>query len=135
MVIHQIDIPKDYYVIKKNNLYLSPGVYRREDGEIFRVRITRDRSKVYSEKWVLVNREMMFRYDPNALSTLTMEMILNLKEARKISLSVGQCIACSKILTNLESQKKSIGPICEKNWEKFRDLKFKVKIDNTFESF
>jgi hypothetical protein len=96
---------------------LPPGIYRQPDTEaIFRVRLNRAKTRVYSEQWARVGPRYTFVYDPQALGTLRPEDLLPLEEARQIAREAGQCLACAAILTDEKSQAAGIGPVCAKSW-------------------
>ena len=95
---------------------LRPGFYRRADGEIFRIRLNRERSKVYTMRWVKRGDGFTFAFAPEALATLTATDVLPLDEAREISRAAGQCVVCAGFLSDAKSLAAGIGPKCAKNW-------------------
>ena len=97
---------------------LRPGFYRRADGEIFRVQLNRERTKVYTMRWVKRGDGFTFAYAPEAISTLTAADALPLDEARKISRAAGQCVVCAQLLSDAKSLAAGIGPKCAKSWER-----------------
>lgn len=97
---------------------LRPGIYRRADGEIFRVQLNSERSKVYTMRWVKRGDGFVFAYAPEAISTLTAADGLPIDEAREMSRKANQCIACAAPLTDPKSQALGVGPKCAKNWTK-----------------
>ena len=96
--------------------YLHPGIYRREDGEIFRVRLTRSRTRVYTQRWSRKGNGYEFSYEIDALDSLTAADLLPLDKAREISRQCGQCLACAKLLSDPKSLAAGIGPSCARNW-------------------
>jgi hypothetical protein len=103
-------------VRERNERTLRPGIYRTAAGSIYRVRLNRQKSRVYSERWTLVEGRYKFEYDPDAITRIEPEDRMQLEEARQVSREVGQCLACSTILTDPESQAAGIGPDCSKKW-------------------
>jgi len=90
----------------------APGIYRRDDGQIFRVKFTRTFDKIYSQqlvgaKWV---------YSPSAITTLTAEMLLTLDAARTVSRELAQCIACGRMLSDTGSLGAGMGLLCSRRW-------------------
>lgn len=95
---------------------LRPGIYRRADGAIFRVRMNREKTKVYTQRWAVAGNGFTFAYEPEALATLTVADALPLDEARAISRQAGQCVVCAKILSDAKSLADGVGPTCAKSW-------------------
>ena len=97
---------------------LRPGFYRRADGEIFRVRLNRERTKVYTQQWTKRGAGFKLVYAPEAISTLMAADSLPLEQARTISREAGQCVVCAQFLSDAKSLAAGIGPKCAKNWER-----------------
>ena len=99
---------------------LAPGVYRRPDGEIYRMQLARSGRSMYASRWTERGNRWAWEYDSAEESTLTIDMLLPLDEAREISRAVGQCLACAALLTDPQSQARGIGPTCAKRWDRDR---------------
>lgn len=100
----------------------APGIYRRPDGHIYRIRFSQDYRGIYSqhlvgEKW---------EYEPCAISTLDATMLLSLDDARLISRELGQCVACGRMLSDTASLAAGIGPSCAKAWTALPKRAFRV---------
>lgn len=103
---------------------VSPGVYRRDDLEIFVVRWNRARTAVYSKRLVEVSGERLneddervrvdFTYDPDALRTLRPEHHMTLEQARPFLIRYANCMVCGVVLKAAASVERSIGPVCVK---------------------
>lgn len=103
---------------------VGPGVYRRDDLEIFVVKWNRARTAVYSKRLVEVAGERLneddervkvdFEYDPEALRTLRPEHHMTLEQARPFLIRYTNCMVCGVTLRAAISVERSIGPVCVK---------------------
>lgn len=119
-------------MVPNSRFLLSPGIYRLQDGNIFRARLNRSKNNIYTEKWTRQGDRFSFVYEPKAIATLSMDLRLPLEDARAISREAGQCLACAAILTDKKSQLAGIGPTCEKTWTKAEAIRILVRIEPCF---
>ncbi len=117
--------------MEKIIFHLEPGIYRREDGEIFRARMARSKSSMYAEQWIRDRDTYEFAYRSDAIGTLQNAQRLTLDEARVIGRQVGQCLACAALLTDRKSQEIGLGSTCVKNWAKPHAIWFRVVVRDT----
>jgi hypothetical protein len=102
---------------------LTPGIYRNEAGEIFKVQASRDNSgKVYAKKLQPIGGRRLteldeivkweFVYAMGAIRTLTAANRLTLEEAKQFGIKYGVCIVCGRLLSDATSVANGIGPVC-----------------------
>lgn len=109
---------------------VPPGVYQRDDGEIFVVKFNRQRTGVYAKRLVEVTGDRLtedgdrvkvdFEYAPRALSTLTRGQQMTLEAARPYLVRYENCMVCGVLLRAATSVERSIGPVCVRmfvGWE------------------
>jgi hypothetical protein len=103
---------------------VGPGVYRRDDLEIFVVKWNRAGTNVYAKRLVEVAGERLneddervkvdFTYDPEALRTLRPDHHMTLEQARPFLIRYTNCMVCGITLKAALSVERSIGPVCVK---------------------
>lgn len=94
---------------REGNLVSEVGVYESAEG-IFRVKKSRQSGRFYA----LRVTESSAIYEARAIHNLRAEDKMTVARAEELSLAWGQCIVCGRELTNPESVKRSIGPVCYK---------------------
>lgn len=100
------DAPKS-----KKTSQLEAGMYCK-DSMIYRVRIGRDSGYAYAQKLCREGEDWYFESAPGMTRKLTEADKMSLEEAQAFGLEFGVCCACGRTLTNDESIKAGIGPIC-----------------------
>lgn len=103
---------------------VTPGVYRREDGTVFSVRVGRQSGRPYALRMVEIGGRRLteadttvqvdFEYEASAISTLRPEHRLSVEETEALSIRYGRCLLCSHRLKAADSVKRGIGPVCRK---------------------
>ena len=63
-------------------------------------------------QWVDGETTVTFEYAPGAIRNLSEDTRLSLDEAKEFGTLYGTCIVCGRTLTNEESIKAGIGPVC-----------------------
>jgi len=103
--------------------FVSPGVYRLQNGMIFVVKWNRQKTRVYAKQLVESTERVTeegdhvnfdFIYAPGAIYNITPEHLMNIEEAKKLIVKYSRCIACGKRLKLASSVEKGIGPVCIK---------------------
>lgn len=98
------------------------GMYRTEDGTIFKVQIAVHGSgNLYAKKLVALDEPKVmktktvthvFEYAPGAIRKLTADDKMTLEEAKAWGALYGTCCCCGATLTNETSIAAGIGPVC-----------------------
>lgn len=96
--------------VTTQNADLRLGVYRKPDGTIVGIRKSRQSGHHYG--MVYRPDSHTFEYVKGSMAGLTPDMFLTLDEVERLSVQFGQCLRCGRLLTNGESVKLGIGPIC-----------------------
>lgn len=86
---------------------LEIGMYR-VDGEIFKVQQSRESGRLYAKKLT----EDGFEYAAGAIRHIKASDRMTLEEAKEYGQMTGTCCNCGRTLTNEESIRDGIGPIC-----------------------
>lgn len=60
--------------------------------------------------------EWLFEYAPGAIKNLSEGTLMTLDQAKEFGTTYGTCVSCGRTLTNEESIKAGIGPICSGKW-------------------
>lgn len=101
------------------------GMYRAPNGTIYKVQKSRTSQRLYAKRLVELDepRQMKgglrthdFVYDPDAIRSLTADMLMTLDQAKAWGRETGTCCSCGALLTNPESIEDGIGPICGGRW-------------------
>lgn len=97
---------------RKGARVTEPGMYRAPGGAIYAVNWNRAKTHLYAKraqerggKWELV-------YAPGIVSTLRDADRMTLEMVEEFGRATGWCCVCGRLLTNPESVKLGIGPIC-----------------------
>lgn len=93
---------------------LEEGVYRTFEGEIYRVRKSRQSGNSYAKKFDI--EAMEFIYSPGAMRFLTEEMKMSLEDVKRFGMETGICCVCGAYLTDEKSVAEGIGPVCAKRF-------------------
>lgn len=103
------------------------GIYRTDDGSIYKVQVARQGSgRLYAKRLVVTacpgcdrcdqidgqHRKGHFTYAPGIVHTLTAEQRLSTDEAAKYGRLYSVCVCCGADLTDETSIARGIGPIC-----------------------
>lgn len=89
---------------------LSEGMYRLDNGDIYRVQRGRDSGKLYAKKLDWANNT--FEFVAGALFRLTANDRMTLEDARAWGVETGICCVCGAFLTDARSVANGIGPVC-----------------------
>lgn len=98
---------------RSNISELRVGMYRTQDGEIYRVHESRETGRLYAKHLNLI--EMKFEYASGAIYRLTPADRMTLDQARAFGVETGICCVCGAFLTDPRSVANGIGPVCERN--------------------
>jgi hypothetical protein len=90
---------------------IKPGVYFNLVG-VFRVQKSKTSGKLYAKQ--LDKSTGSWSYAAGAIHKLTPNTRVSLEFAKSYGLANGVCMVCGRKLTNAESCKQGIGPICAK---------------------
>lgn len=90
----------------------EPGVYRRGDGQVFAIVISRETGRPYAKR--VDDETGKHVYAPGAMRTLTEAMRLTAEVAEALAIAKGwtTCCVCGRLLTAKDSVAVGIGPIC-----------------------
>ena len=100
----------------------KPGVFEK-NGEIFVVKPTRDKQRLYAMKLVESSERLTemgehvdfdFRYSKGAIYSLSELDRMDIEKAKKLMIRYGRCIVCKKRLKVATSVERGIGPVCIK---------------------
>lgn len=98
---------------KDNNRVTEHGIYRHENGEVYRVQPSNS-GNLYAKK---LNRvEGGFVYAPGAMAFLKATDKLSLEEMKIVGMQTGICCSCGRFLTDEDSVAEGIGPVCAKKY-------------------
>jgi hypothetical protein len=98
---------------------LTDGMYRTEDGTVYKVQYAVNGSgRLYAKRLVLQpDGGATFEYEPGAVFRLRPEQKMTLEEAREWGVLYGTCCVCGRTLTDEGSIEAGIGPVCAaKGW-------------------
>jgi len=104
------DLSTQYWAPKE------PGIYYTPKGEIWQLRWDSD-AKVYLKARRFQPQTRAFRGVWRWEGKVRWCDRLTLKQLIELSLSIGLCMSCGRALTAEESVKRSIGPVCIKNYD------------------
>lgn len=91
---------------------LRVGMYRTQDGEIYRIHESRETGRLYAKHLNLI--EMKFEYASGAIYRLTPADRMTLDQAKAFGVETGICCVCGAFLTDARSVANGIGPVCER---------------------
>lgn len=88
------------------------GIYR-VDGEIYCVRKARQSDRVYAYKLINIEgRDPRWEYAAGKVFDLKVEQMITVEQAMEFGRMTGICCICGRLLTDEDSVRKGIGPIC-----------------------
>lgn len=90
---------------------LALGMYQTSDGEIYRVKKSRETGRLYAMR--LDVEAFSFVYAQGAIYRLTEADRMDIDEARAFGRRTGYCCVCGRFLVDPVSVANGIGPICE----------------------
>lgn len=126
MVEHEIIplLPQDHEEVKDKKGFVEPGVYELPTGEIYIVKLNREKSRVYAKRLVEAPSERMtvpgkvvdfdFEYEPGGIHKIHPEHLMDLDRAKNLMIRYGRCIVCGRRLKVAESVERGVGPVCIK---------------------
>jgi hypothetical protein len=90
------------------------GVYRDEDGNIYRVKTSRQSGRLYASLFVPTaqTKSERFVYAKGAIYSLKASNRLTVEQAGELGIQFGICIVCGAELTDAQSVARGIGPVC-----------------------
>lgn len=92
---------------------VTEGMYRTDDGTVYRVVRTRDGRNLYAKQLhVDGNGRARFEYAGGAINRLSQADRMTLEEAKAIGATTGVCCVCAAELTDPRSVEAGIGPVC-----------------------
>jgi hypothetical protein len=109
-LIHQQETPKE---LKMSDIKVTPGFYLVNAGA-FKVRTSKTTGRLYAMK--LDTDTGKFEYDKGAIFNLRPETRMTKEQAAAYGHKTGRCMICGRELSNEESLKIGIGPICLKGF-------------------
>lgn len=90
------------------------GIYRDEDGTIWKVQEARQGSgRLYAKR---LDEDGTFTYVPGAIHTLRADQRMTAEQAREYGALYGRCCACGRDLTDEDSIARGIGPVCARKY-------------------
>jgi hypothetical protein len=103
---------------------VGPGVYETPDGNVYVVKQTQDKQRVYAKRMIEIGGERLteadtivkidFEYAPGAIRDIRSEHRMSLTRAEELQLMIryGRCICCGRNLKAADSVARGIGPVC-----------------------
>lgn len=98
---------------------LTAGIYRHENGELYRLKPGKGSGNLYAQRVQLPEvidgrptGRASFHYAPGIVYQLTMPQRLTVKAVEQIALDFSICVVCGAILTATKSKARGIGPVC-----------------------
>ena len=90
------------------------GVYRDADGNIYRVKTSRQSGRLYASLFVPTaqTKSERFVYAKGAIYSLKASNRLTVEQAGELGVQFGICIVCGAELTDAQSVARGIGPVC-----------------------
>lgn len=90
--------------------------YRTDDGEVYQVRRSQSSGRLYALQLAETEEDANMEFAPGALRKLAPAMEMTSEETlellERLGRKTGVCMVCSRTLTNPESKKQGIGPVC-----------------------
>lgn len=104
------------------------GMYTNGNGDIFKVQRSKSSGHLYAKRLVVIGGDRLvdadesvvnfdFEYAPGAVRDLTDDQRMTREQAAAFGLRFGICCVCGKTLTDAESVKNGIGPVCIKQFD------------------
>jgi hypothetical protein len=94
----------------------EPGMYRKPNGTIYRVKFNKAGTGLYAERVTIVLKQgksfATFVYMKGAVNELNAGMRLTADEMIAFNVDVVNCCVCGRVLTAKKSKEQKIGPIC-----------------------
>jgi hypothetical protein len=90
---------------------VGEGFYRHDGGYAKVQRAVHGSGKLYAKVWSAATES--WEYTPGLIGKLNPAALLSLEEAGEFGHLYGRCIACSRTLTDEESIRDGIGPVCK----------------------
>jgi Family of unknown function (DUF6011) len=104
-------------VTKPAPVALEAGIYRMGDDWFKVQKAVHGSGNMYAKRLVVhAGGDATFEYAPGAIRKLTPEHKVSLEEAMKFGHVYGVCCNCGKTLTDEESIRDGIGPVCAKKF-------------------
>lgn len=101
---------------KKQQQGVERGSYKYGD-HYYVVTKARDSQRLYARRIVVTSYgKVRTQYAPSVYRALTDDMKLTEAEAVSFGVQFGVCCMCAKLLSNPESVKAGIGPVCRKRF-------------------
>jgi hypothetical protein len=104
----------------------DPGVYVLESGTIVLAKPNRQKSNVYTSRWVEAPSDRLneddefvrgeWSYDPALKGQLGSARRMTLDEAKAFLLRFGRCVRCNRRLKVGQSVERGLGPVCVKEF-------------------
>jgi hypothetical protein len=117
-----------YYLIvdeqQQEQIKLDIGVYELPTGEVYIVKLTRDKERLYAKRLIEINStrlteadgvvQIEFEYEAGAIRRIRPEHKMPLERAKGFCLRYGRCLACNRKLKVASSIEAGLGPVCRK---------------------
>lgn len=90
------------------------GMYRDAEGNIFRIKRSRQNGNLYAMRFVpeAHARAMRFAYAAGIVRRLTADQRMSVEDAQRVGVQFGICCVCGAELTATDSVANGIGPVC-----------------------
>jgi hypothetical protein len=88
------------------------GVYRRNDGELFRVYFGQQSGHMLAKHIRFLDGEVDYMYSGAARLVVKNAVRLSLEEVGQLGVASGSCLVCGRRLDDPESVDRGIGPVC-----------------------
>lgn len=102
----------------------QPGMYRTEDGRMFKVQRARESGNLYAKELTRIGGRRLteegqvvgyeFQYAPGAIAQLREAHRMTLEQAKAWGIEFGCCCVCGAFLKDATSVALGIGPVCGK---------------------
>lgn len=114
---HLLASPKAMSSVSVKISELALGMYRTQDGTIYRVHESRESGRHYAKRmeYDLFSDKPRFVYEKGAIAKLSDDDRMTLAEAKAWGMETGFCCVCGAFLTDEKSVANGIGPVCAKN--------------------
>jgi hypothetical protein len=89
---------------------LEVGMYRLDNGDIYRVQRSRESGRLYAKKLDWANNR--FEFASGAMRLITADDRMSLADAKAWGVETGVCCVCGAFLTDARSVSAGIGPVC-----------------------
>ena len=100
--------------VANDNPVIEEGMYRSENGTIYRVRRSKQSNRLYAMEFRpdAPTKSERFVFARGAMATLRATDRMSVDEAQRIGVQFGVCCVCGAVLTATESVANGIGPVC-----------------------